>query len=109
MKRFVDLRGSNTGCRFAWWDTVVDRFEMHGDYQAWCSWEEFAFCYESNDLPRYRALTPAWADNPATYIRFVDGGVFRDASCSNCGAELEVSLEGGSGITISPCSECHNL
>jgi len=60
VKRFVDLRGTQVGMRFAWWDTVVDRFETHSDEMAWDTFEEFAEDYEGNELSRYRRLAPAW-------------------------------------------------
>lgn len=60
MKRFIDLRGQETGANFAWWDTVVDRFEEFSGEQAWDTWEEFAAAYTGNDLLRYERLVPRW-------------------------------------------------
>jgi len=61
MKRFIDLRGQDTGSNFAWWDTITNKFEIHSGEQAWDKFEEFAYDYKGNDLERYRRLTPSWA------------------------------------------------
>lgn len=60
MKRFVDIRNQGTCHRFAFWDTVRDRFEEHDGCMAWDSFEEFELCYEGSELERYRALCPDW-------------------------------------------------
>ena len=63
MKRFIDLRQhekEGVG-RFAWFDTVRDRFETFSDGQTWCCWQDFEIDYTGNELERYRALTPIWA------------------------------------------------
>lgn len=67
MKRFIDLRhASISGCRFAWWDTVLDQFESHDGAMAWDTWDEFEQDYEGppDRLNRYRALCPEWAVEP---------------------------------------------
>ena len=61
MKRFIDLRGQGTGMRFAWWDTVLDRFECHSNEYAWDTWEEFLNDHEGDDFLRYKCLCPEWA------------------------------------------------
>lgn len=65
MKRFIDLRGQHTGYRFAWFCTVLDRFETFDGDQAWDTWEEFKLSYYSNEINttigRYRRLCPEWA------------------------------------------------
>lgn len=60
MKRFIDLRGQSTGYRFAFWDTIVDRFEIHDGEQAWDTFTEFAEVYRGSELGRYRVLCPTW-------------------------------------------------
>ena len=64
MKRFIDMRGQHTGCRFAWWDTCIDKFETFDTEQAWNTWDDFAAAYRhdgGDDLNRYHTLTPEWA------------------------------------------------
>ena len=61
MKRFVDIRHADiSGYRFAWWDTVVDKFENHNGNMAWEHWDDFAEDYLGIDLERYQALCPQW-------------------------------------------------
>lgn len=64
MKRFIDLTGQLTledhDRAFAWFDTVTDRFETHGDLQTWETWSEFERDYEGSDLERYRRLALPW-------------------------------------------------
>ncbi len=61
MKRFVDVRNQGIGGAFAWWDTVIDKFEEHSGFMDWNSWAAFAIDYEGNELERYKGLTPEWA------------------------------------------------
>jgi hypothetical protein len=65
MIRFVDLRGAETGYRFAFFCTVVNRFISIGDAgdQAFDSWEELEplLIEAEADVQRYRALMPEWA------------------------------------------------
>ena len=61
MKRFVDLRRQDTGYRFAWFDTVTNRFERHGGEMAWNTFAEFEKAYVGTERPRYRGLCPKWA------------------------------------------------
>jgi len=60
MKRFIDLRGQGTGCRFAWWDTIRDEFESFSGDQAWNTWNEFMEVCLSEKQERYKRLCPAW-------------------------------------------------
>lgn len=61
MIRFIDIRGQDTGYRFAFWDTVTDKFICIADQYAWDSWDEFAEIAEGNvDLRRFGALCPKW-------------------------------------------------
>ncbi|MBA7715724.1 hypothetical protein ES703_124778 [subsurface metagenome] len=63
MKRFVDLRLSKTGYNFAWYDTVIDKFEEFNGNQTWDTWNEFAADYkaeEGKNLNRYYNLCPPW-------------------------------------------------
>lgn len=59
MKRFIDLRGQGMGYRFAFWDTVHDRFETHGTNQAWDTLADFREDCEG-DFIRYQSLCPSW-------------------------------------------------
>lgn len=61
MKRFVDVRNQGIGGNFAWFDTVVDKFETHSDNMDWISWWDFVGDYKGTELERYQGLTPAWA------------------------------------------------
>ncbi len=61
MKRFVDLRGAETGSyRFAFWDTIFDKFETYEGAQAWNTFDDFASDYDGKELDRYKGLCPAW-------------------------------------------------
>lgn len=70
MKRFIDLGGQiyagsdddPMARRFAWYDTVVDRFEEHGGESQWATWDDFAEVHEpeQGELSRYRGLCPPW-------------------------------------------------
>ena len=80
MKRFVDLRKSDVGYRFAWYDTVYDEFETHGGEQAWDAFSEFAAVYAGEQVERYRGLTPQWAlddDTRSPMIRMLDDEEWR--------------------------------
>ena len=60
MKRFIDLGEQileGERC-FAFYDTVVDRFEEYYGEQVWTSWADFEENYTGNELPRYRQLVP---------------------------------------------------
>lgn len=60
MIRFVDLRGAETGYKFAFWDTVTDKFvELSGE-QAWDSKEAFIESCWGQDYDRYVRLMPDW-------------------------------------------------
>ncbi len=68
MIRFIDLRHVSEdlgGARFAFWDTVVDRFVFDAmKDQAWETIGQFAQGYnptESQPLSRFVGLTPEWA------------------------------------------------
>lgn len=72
MKRFIDLRGNEIPYNFAWWCTIVDRFETVGGEMAWSTIEEFKESWESDeelkenflegivDINRYLGLIPGW-------------------------------------------------
>lgn len=72
MIRFIDLRFQGTMNRFAFWDTVYDKFETISGDQAWETWSDLV---ESCDvakvdakfLARLRGLCPAWVDDPPTF------------------------------------------
>ena len=67
MKRFIDLRGQDTGFRFAWYDTRTYEFERFNGNQAWDDMTEFKFDYavdrksDKAQLDRYRGLALPWA------------------------------------------------
>ena len=58
MKRFIPLSKDDTGYNFAWWDTVIERFETHQGEMAWDDFKDFAEVYEGTELERYRGLCP---------------------------------------------------
>ena len=60
MKRFVDLRGTDVEWNFAWFDTILEEFEVHDFVQAWNTWGEFLEDYLGDDLTRYERLVPEW-------------------------------------------------
>lgn len=70
MIRFVDLRGRLDEHRFAFWDTVADRFCTFGDEHAWNTRAEFeeAFAVPGQsphtDITRFTDKLPEWADAP---------------------------------------------
>lgn len=68
MIRFIDLRhvADDIGERFAFWDTVTDRFVADDmGCQAWDTIGDFAQGYQGDELPRYVGLTPEWAKHAA--------------------------------------------
>jgi hypothetical protein len=77
VKRFIDLQdqlyasarsleGEDREFRaFAWYDTIIDEFEVHSDCQTWTYWKEFERDFCGRDLDRYRNLAPDWVfDEP---------------------------------------------
>ncbi len=71
MKCFVDLRGVisiESRWRFAWFDTEIERFEVHNGHMAWATWKEFMRDYRGRRPDRYRAICPDWVDTPASNI-----------------------------------------
>ena len=61
MIRFIDVRGQGTGSRFAFWDTVTDRFVCISTEYAWDGWADFEEIAEGSvDLERYKKLCPDW-------------------------------------------------
>ena len=67
MIRFVDIRGQGIGNRFAFYDTVIDRFLEYAGNHAWESFSDFACDLSDSEpsypLERFRALSPAWVDD----------------------------------------------
>lgn len=70
MIRFIDLRHHTddlAGCRFAFYDTVTDRFvedDING--HTWETINQFAQGYNgSHEIARFVALTPEWAKHAA--------------------------------------------
>ena len=62
MIRFVDVRQANIAAgRFAWFNTVPDRFEMHNDAVVWDTWADFEKAYTGEQRDRYYSLVPEWA------------------------------------------------
>jgi hypothetical protein len=98
MKRFIDLRGQDTGYRFAWWDTVRDVFESFDGEHAWNTWDEFEPAYVAEQgrsgfksaRQRYLGLCPSWVFEPEP----VAGN--RSPLVCNCGHTLVPS-----GLTVS--------
>jgi hypothetical protein len=71
MIRFVDIRCAETGYKFAFWDTVTDKFFCYCDEQAWGTWEEFEDAAVHDEHPadnalldRFEALCPEWLIAP---------------------------------------------
>jgi hypothetical protein len=65
MIRFVDIRGQGTGYRFAFWDTIIDKFCEFNSEQAWEDANDFeeAFNLDRGRFPsieRFTNLMPAW-------------------------------------------------
>jgi len=60
MKRFIDLRNQDTGYRFAWFDTVTDKFESFKGEQVWDTWSEFEEVCLPSIRERYKRLCPLW-------------------------------------------------
>lgn len=64
MIRFVDLREADIGERFAWWDTITDRFIEYAGYQAWYDMHEFMDDHTDGvlnyELDRFKRLAPEW-------------------------------------------------
>lgn len=68
MRRFIDLRGQETGYLFAWYDTIIEEFECFNGNQAWNSWDDFEIDYlesltwkDLNEIGRYKGLVQRWA------------------------------------------------
>ena len=61
MKKFIDLTNQiNQGEKcFAWYDTVINEFEIHDGVSTWTWWSEFESNDQGTDLPRYKPLCPA--------------------------------------------------
>lgn len=68
MKRFIDLKASEAGPNFAFYCTIVDKFEDFNGNQAWDDVEEFIFDFRAephknlaiSPLERYLSLIQAW-------------------------------------------------
>lgn len=68
MIRFIDLGDQiiEDYPEFAWYDTVIDKFETFSGNQTWETWSEFQNDYlaedeyipETHSLDRYRSLFP---------------------------------------------------
>lgn len=71
MIRFIDLRhhAEEIGERFAFWDTVVDRFVDAGGEQAWSEWAAFAEAVDPAFAERCRRLAPSWVHAPSPHGR----------------------------------------
>lgn len=67
MIRYVDLCGQDTGYRFAFWDTVTDRFIQVGDDQAW---DDLADLEESAETAK---IDKALVDRMARLIPATEG------------------------------------
>jgi hypothetical protein len=60
-KRFCDLSEAGISGRFAWFDAVTNRFEIHSGKQVWDTWDDFVASYQGDELNRYMRLCPDWA------------------------------------------------
>ena len=60
MIKFIDLRGSDTD-RFAFWDTVTDKFICLSNVYAWDTWDELSQDVSDPYLrKRLKVLCPEW-------------------------------------------------
>lgn len=58
MKVFVDLSHTQLGPSFAFFDTIVDRFETFGGNQTWECEKKFIEDYDGVQIYRYTSLIP---------------------------------------------------
>lgn len=70
MIRFIDLRGQSTGGRFAFFDTITDRFVDIDGAQVWASRQDLEDTFDET-VPDYqknrlRGFLPAWASDEPT-------------------------------------------
>lgn len=124
MKRFIDLRFQGTSNRFAFWDTVVGRFDTYDDEMAWKDWAEFEDQfrreadaagglgwndeYVEGQLKRHRGLCPPWVFEPATdaETEFCDEpDDYTDIFCAECGRSVEVQDANGAEVEVSRIGE----
>ena len=58
MKVFIDLTDViiDGEYMFAFYDTIIERFEIHNDTSTWSSWEEFEKDYAGKEVDRYKSL-----------------------------------------------------
>lgn len=62
MIRFVDTRSAMIGARFAFYDTISDKFMDFGGNQTFDDWAEFEEWQPEGELrERCRCLCPDWA------------------------------------------------
>ena len=104
MIRFVDLRGQGTGFRFAFWNTVNDRFLTVSDEQAWDTREELLSALDYEDENRRERLTqrllpllPSWADQPATETECFFGFETAASAPVQAGGLEDAGADGGVG------------
>lgn len=65
MIRFIDLRGQETGARFAFFDTVTDSFIGPPSWQTWDTEAELRIDLQGDPrLERMAGLLPDWARVP---------------------------------------------
>ena len=88
MIRFIDIRNQGTGNRFAFWDTIYNRFVCFDGEYAWTNWNEFytalsdtaCGCFKNKIISdyelRFRGLCPPWVfDNEEDDLeKFYDAG-----------------------------------
>ena len=65
MIRFIDLRGQGTGCTFAFFNTVTNRFIKIGNVEAWEDFNDFRDSYgivkpKTENVNRCIKLCPPW-------------------------------------------------
>jgi len=79
MIRFIDIRAQGTGYRFAFWDTVKDKFFEFSGCQAWENFDDFfddSFkIIGVEGIARYKNLCPdwAWENKEDNILRFYIG------------------------------------
>lgn len=63
MIRFIDLREQNIGAKFAFFDTITNRFITYDGNAAWDDWPDFNDdAFHHTITSRYKHLCPDWVE-----------------------------------------------
>lgn len=63
MIRFVDISNQGIGNRFAFYDTITDRFQDFNGEMAWNNFEDFRSNFGNGAINRYERLCPNWVND----------------------------------------------